>query len=326
MARSNKSSVRKGRDPFTAEAKALAVVVEERKANGIPTVYDAAAQVYENKKDSWKSDKYRAAWWQGFMLHVFPVIGDANVSDVRRGDLVEVLAPLARTSPDTKKKIKYILKGIFEWAQAYEYRADNPVDAIEVLLPQVSRDSDGFAFLDYADVPESLNNIRHADALTVTKLALTFTVLTATRGGEVRGMMWNEVDGDVWTIPASRMKGNRAHRIPLSEQAQHILTEAKRRFRSDGLVFAKPNGKQLSENAFSTLARREALGCHPHGYRKSFRNWCGDQEDIDRVAAELCLAHDTKGSVEGIYWRSDLLPQRAEIMQVWADHCDPLPF
>ena len=51
-------------------------------------------------------------------------------------------------------------------------------------------------------------------------------VLTATRSNEVRGATWDEVELDVWTIPASRMKAKREHRVPLSGRALEILEEA----------------------------------------------------------------------------------------------------
>ena len=42
--------------------------------------------------------------------------------------------------------------------------------------------------------------------------ALVFAILTAARLGEVRGMIWEEVDyaNRVWTVPAGRSKTGRA--------------------------------------------------------------------------------------------------------------------
>ena len=55
--------------------------------------------------------------------------------------------------------------------------------------------------------------------------ALHFAILTATRSGEVRGLRWSEIDlgAKVWTIPATRMKAKREHRVPLSDSALGIL-------------------------------------------------------------------------------------------------------
>jgi integrase-like protein len=50
--------------------------------------------------------------------------------------------------------------------------------------------------------------------------ALEFTILTAARTSEALKVTWDEIDLDakVWTIPAERMKGNKLHRVPLSEE------------------------------------------------------------------------------------------------------------
>ena len=55
--------------------------------------------------------------------------------------------------------------------------------------------------------------------------ALEFTILTASRTREARFARWSEFDlsARVWTIPGSRMKGGRQHRVPLGERALVIL-------------------------------------------------------------------------------------------------------
>src|SRR6185436_11561406 len=55
--------------------------------------------------------------------------------------------------------------------------------------------------------------------------ALEFCILTAARTGEVIGARWDEIDLDhkLWTIPGSRMKTGKIHRVPLSERAVEIL-------------------------------------------------------------------------------------------------------
>ena len=55
--------------------------------------------------------------------------------------------------------------------------------------------------------------------------ALAFAILTAARSGEVRGATWAEIDFNeaVWTVPASRMKMTKEHRVPLSTAARELL-------------------------------------------------------------------------------------------------------
>ena len=75
--------------------------------------------------------------------------------------------------------------------------------------------------LPHAEVAEAVATVRASGATTAAKLAFEFLVLTAARSGEVRLARWDEIDLDaeVWTVPAERMKANREHRVPLSYRA-----------------------------------------------------------------------------------------------------------
>lgn len=63
---------------------------------------------------------------------------------------------------------------------------------------------------------------------TAGRLALRFLILTAARSGEVRGATWDEFDlaNGVWTVPASRMKAKKEHRVPLTAAALALLETA----------------------------------------------------------------------------------------------------
>ena len=156
-------------------------------------------------------------------------------------------------------------------------------------------------------------------------------LLCANRRDEARECEWSEVDRSVWQIPANRMKARRPHRIPLSTQALAIIEG--QRFRSKALssafVFAsgrRPDRTEPVSAAGMRLGWRAALGealgdedaAHLTGSRSTFRDWCAT-EGVSRDLAELCLAHTVAGSVERSYWRSDMLEQRREVIQAWAD-------
>ena len=172
-----------------------------------------------------------------------------------------------------------------------------------------------------------------------TRLAFAFLILTAARSGEVRGARWDEIDLDarVWSIPAERMKSDRPHTIPLSIEAELLLRDAREAaskrlkrhpdYNPNGLIFAHPSGKPLSENALSLRAKKDGLGCTPHGFRSSFKGWATSQGDWAWEAIELCLAHRVGNSVAQAYFRDDLLEQRRPLMQAWGEYAwDISPF
>ncbi len=110
-------------------------------------------------------------------------------------------------------------------------------------------------------------------------------------------------------------RGRRRHRVPLSRRAQEVLAEARALAPRSQLVFPGRSGRRLCSRTLSVLAR--PLGCVPHGFRTSFRNWCGET-GVPREVAERCLAHLVRNQVERAYSRTDLLERRRKVMEGWA--------
>ena len=136
------------------------------------------------------------------------------------------------------------------------------------------------------------------------------------------GMRWREVDleADLWTVPAERMKMAREHAVPLTEPALTVL-RAMAVFGTDpdAPVFPSRNGKPLSNMSMEMLLRR--MGCDDftvHGFRSSFRDWAGDRTAFPREIAEAALAHVTGNAVERAYRRGTALAKRRELMEAWS--------
>ena len=137
------------------------------------------------------------------------------------------------------------------------------------------------------ELPTFLTSLRTREA--VAARALEFLILTAARTGEVIGARWNEMDllDKTWTVPASRMKANREHRVPLHPRAVAILGEMQAARQSDdgnAYVFpaAKP-GTTLSNMAFLMLLRRMRLDdLTVHGFRSTFRDWAAERTNYPK--------------------------------------------
>jgi integrase len=144
-----------------------------------------------------------------------------------------------------------------------------------------------------------------------------FTILTASRTGEVIGATWEEFNfaKKVWTVPATRMKAGREHRVPLSEEAIAILESLPG---DECYVFHNQFGLKLSGMAMLQLLRgiRED-GVTVHGFRSSFRDWAAEQTDTPREVVEACLAHAVGDAAELAYKRSDFLEKRRGLMRAW---------
>ena len=121
------------------------------------------------------------------------------------------------------------MRAVLEWAVAMEFRLDNPCDRVVLVLGAQHDVVQHMRALPHQEVPTAMETIRTSNARPVVKLAFEFLVLTAARSGKARGAVWTEIDRDegVWTIPATRMKANREHRVPLCRRAMEILDAAR---------------------------------------------------------------------------------------------------
>lgn len=173
----------------------------------------------------------------------------------------------------------------------------------------------------YAKVPPFLADLRNQDGIAARALEL--LIHTATRTSEVLNARWSEFDLEkaIWTIPAERMKAGKEHRVPLTPQVVNLLKDLPRH--KTFLFPGQSSHKPLSNMAMLMLLRRmEIEDVTVHGFRSSFRDWCGECNDAPREIAEMALAHEVGNEVERAYHRSDALEKRRKLMEQWSDYLD----
>ena len=140
-------------------------------------------------------------------------------------------------------------------------------------------------------------------------------------------MRWGEIDRETatWTVPAKRMKAGREHRVPLTDRCMAILAQLEPlRTEPSDLVFpGAKQGQPLSDMSLSAVLRRMQLDVTVHGFRSSFRDWCGEATSFPREVAEQALAHVVGDATERAYRRGDALERRRELMAAWGQFCLP---
>ena len=169
--------------------------------------------------------------------------------------------------------------------------------------------------LPHRDVAAAVETVRPSCAAPVVRLAFEFLVLTAARSGEVRGAQWTEIDtaDHVWTVPATRTKAKREHRVPLCRRAEQVLDAARTLGGGNPLVFPSGRGKRLNDMALSGLLKDLELAGVPHGFRSSFRDWAAEETNHPREVVEAALAHVVQNKVGAAYARSDLFESSAAV-------------
>lgn len=295
-----------------------------------PLLREAAEALHKELTPGWKNAKHAQQWINTLTEYALPLIGAIPLDQIQPRHIADVLRPIWLKKAETAGRVKQRLHAVMAWGWAHGYCQSNPVDVVGHLLPlQPSKTirTQHQPAMPWSDVPAFVTAQLHThQGFDVTRQALMFLILTASRSGEVRFMTWDEVDlkAAVWTLPADRMKAKQIHRVPLSKQALAILKQ--QRNLHDKLVFPSIRDRApLSDMTLTALLRRaQAVSDVPgrtataHGFRSSFRDWCSEN-GYPRDLAERALAHAVQNKVEAAYHRTDLLEQRRPLMQAWAD-------
>lgn len=287
------------------------------------TFRDAASELIESKRPGWKNAKHAAQWTSTLEAYVFPKIGAVQVAKVETSDVIATLTPIWSEKPETANRVRQRIEAVIDYASALGIRdGDNPArwrGHLDHLLPKPKkvRAVKHHPALPHVEIADFMADLSERSG--VGARALAFTILTAARSGETRGMKWAEVDLDakLWTIPGERMKAGKEHRVPLTDAVIALLGSQQS---NNALVFGSETkaGKPISDMSMTAVLRRMGRdGITVHGFRSTFRDWAGETTGFPREVIEAALAHGIKDKAEAAYARSDLFDKRRKLMEAW---------
>lgn len=287
-----------------------------------------ASDLIDGIENGWRNAKHRQQWRNTLATYAAS-IWSMDVASIGVDDVVAVLRPIWGTKPETASRVRGRIERVLDAAKVRGLRTDdNPArwrGTLSLLLParKAKGNARHHAAMPFGDMPAFMTSLRSRPATAAR--ALEFTVLTAARTSEVLRATWREVDieGRLWTVPASRMKTGKTHRVPLSDTAVALLTGMASESGSspNGYIFTglKPD-RPLSNMSMAMLLRRMGIDhATVHGFRSSFRDWAGETTPFPREIAEAALAHAVGNEVERAYRRGDALDKRRAMMAAWAD-------
>ncbi len=317
-------SLAEAREKALENRRATAQGRDPRRERAAVTFEALAEKVIRLHGKSWKEGSALPKAWRSTFERYAGAINDKAVSDVTRADVLGILTPIWHDRPAAARAVLQRVGTVLRFAVAKglaEFNAADP-GAIRAALPKANGGRGHHRALPHGQVAAALAKVRASGSQPPVRLALEFLALTAARVSEVLEAEWSEINlqGRVWTVPATWMKAKREHRIPLCGRALEILAEA-RQLAGGSSVLVFPSsltGRALARGLPGAVFKKCGVGGTPHGLRSSFRDWCGES-GVDRAAAEACLAHIV-GGVEGSYFRTDLLEQRRPIMEAWGQY------
>jgi integrase len=291
------------------------------------TFAEAAAAYIATHRAGLKNAKHAKQWATTIRDYVEPRLGKLNVADIDTGLIRQVLEPIWTTKPETASRVRMRAEAILDWAKVSGYRTgENPArwkGNLDKLLPKLSkvRKVRHHPAMPYDSLPGFMAELRQQNGSAAR--ALEFTILTASRTGEVLTARPSEIDKGVWTVPGERMKGGKEHRVPLCKRAIELASGG-----SSSYLFPSRyhSDKPLSNMAMLKLLEHMGHGdVTTHGFRSCFKTWAMEQSPCDNHTIEAALAHVSGTRVERVYMRSDVLQKRRLLMDAWAKFCATPP-
>jgi integrase len=292
------------------------------------TFRECALAYFAAHRSEWRSEKHASQWTQSMEDHVYPLLGDEPVAAIDIDGVMSVLSPIWTTKAVTARRVRGRVESVLDWARTAGYRPKGELNPatwrgnLSNLLARKAPKAKPHRAMPYIEVPAFMVELRKRQRSSMSAIVLEFAILAAGRTDEALSARWEEIDLEAatWSIPGDRMKGDRPHRVPLTEASVKLLGALTR---TSELVFpgrdnaSKPMNERLLWNL---LCGRMKYPYSPHGFRASFKTW-GSEKGYPAELIERCLAHLIGNETERRYERSDLLEQRRPILADWAAHC-----
>ncbi len=307
--------LREGPDPIKERNK------QKREAmRNLHYLKDIALDAFESRKAELKNDGEACNWFLHLRLHILPKLGCLPVSEITQTEIRDTLAPIWHTKAGTARTALMRLNLCLKHAAALGSDVDlQVVEKARALLGKQRHKKQSLPAMDWRDVPAFYQFL--CKTTTIKHLALRLLILTGVRSNPLRHIREDQIEDDIWTIPAENMKGKRdattEFRVPLSTEVLDILKQARSLSRNDFFFSVRSRGP-LNDTCMSKYMRDNNLEACPHGFRSSLRNWLAETTDAPYEVAETILAHTVGGKVERSYRRTDYLEQRRVYMDKWA--------
>jgi len=298
--------------------------LDEEKAITEHTVKNIALEWYELKKHSVTED-YAKDIWRSLERHIFPKLENTPISNITAPMVIELLRPIeANGNLETVKRLTQRLNEIMTYAVNGGIIFSNPLSGIKANFKKPKKSH--MLALKPEELPELMITIANASIKRTTRCLIEWQLHTMTRPSEAAGAKWEEIDleNNIWTIPAERMKKRREHVVPLTEQTLALIEVMKPISAHRDFLFPSdrnPRTHANSQTANVALKRMNFGGrLVSHGLRSIASTTLNEQGLFEADLVEAALAHVSDNEVRNAYNRTDYLERRKPMMSWWSKH------
>jgi integrase len=245
---------------------------------------------------------------------------DRDAASIERREIVAVLDGIvAAGTPHAAVNLLKALRAMYNWAMDRDLVTSNPCERIRAPAATTQRDRI-LTDQEIAAVWRACDKVAAPFGSVVRML-----ILTGARRNEIAQMRWSELEGNIWTLPATRSKSGRVNVLTLPPAAMTILA-GQPRYGADGFVFTTTGGKSASSDFAKrkiALDRASATsGWTLHDLRRSARSRMS-QIGVSPEVARRVVGHATD-KLDATYDRYSFNFEKAEALRLLADHLQDL--
>lgn len=258
----------------------------------------------------------------------FPLMGDKPIKEIKSADVLEVLKPMIEKQQlETAHRLHAEISAIFAYAIVHNFTDYDPAQPVAKQIP-AQKPKHRAAIIDPKQVGQLLRDMYAYQGTFVVQMALRLSPLLFQRPGEIRQMLWDDIDLAVKEWRPYISKTDFHHIVPLSKQAVEILEAIQPLTGGGQYVFpsSRGDGRPMSDGTIITALK--ALGYDStiqtaHGFR-TIASTLLNEQGWSPDAIERQLAHAPRDQVRAAYNRAQYLDERRRMMQAWADYLDAL--
>jgi integrase len=257
-----------------------------------------------------------------------PILGNKSIKEIKSADVLAVLKPLIdKQQLETAHRLHSEISSIFAYAIVHNFTDYDPAQPVAKQIP-AQKVKHRAAIIDPKQVGQLLRDMYAYQGTFVVQMALRLSPLLFQRPGEIRQMLWDDVDLQAKEWRPYISKTDFHHIVPLSTQALEILEAIKPMTGGGQYVFpsSRGDGRPMSDGTIITALK--ALGYDSkvqtaHGFR-TIASTLLNEQGWSPDAIERQLAHAPRDQVRAAYNRAQYLDERRRMMQAWADYLDSL--
>lgn len=289
------------------------------------TLQYIASQWLEVKKSK-VSANHALDTWRSLEGHIFPSLGKLPIHKITAVKAIDTIKPIAaKGNLETVKRLCQRLNEIMVFAVNTGLLSANPLSGIQKAFQAPTKKH--LPTLKPEQLPTLMATLSIASIKITTRCIIEWQLHTMVRPSEAAGARWDEVDAKnkLWNIPAERMKKNKPHSVPLTEQSLALLETMKPISSRSEYIFPSDRNFRTHTNAQTSNTALKRMGFEgqlvAHGLR-ALASTTLNEQGFDADIIEAALAHVGDNEVRNAYNRADYIQRRIPMMSWWSEHIE----